>query len=228
MFRMWFFTVFSEMYSSFAMSRLFMPFATNRRTSISRSVSRGAGTWDRSPVVLLMAANSFRSLDVVDGGLREQVPGGPRLDGVVEVGLLVGDREHEDLDVRQQVLDLRGRLDPRTLGHPDVHQDHVGHELLGSLDGLDPVRRLPDQVDVGFGLQDHLEPPAEQRVVTLDEHPQSLVRADTRRSLALVRLVTLARSLRCHGTSANPGARRLTRSRRVPGRPWTILDDRPP
>ena len=44
MFLTWFFTVFSEMNSSLAMSRLFRPRATRRRTYISRSVSLGA--WD--------------------------------------------------------------------------------------------------------------------------------------------------------------------------------------
>ena len=49
MFRTWFFTVFSEMNSSLAMSRLFIPRATSLSTSISRSVSLGAATcWVRA------------------------------------------------------------------------------------------------------------------------------------------------------------------------------------
>jgi len=65
---MWFFTVFSEMNSSLAMSRLFSPRATSLRTSSSRSVSRGAGTWlRRSSVRFAMSANSLRSLLAIDG-----------------------------------------------------------------------------------------------------------------------------------------------------------------
>src|SRR5581483_10381075 len=71
MLRMWFLTVFSEMYSSLAMSRLFLPWATSLRTSISRSVSRGLGTCVRSPVDLLMAANSLSSLEAIEGEMRD-------------------------------------------------------------------------------------------------------------------------------------------------------------
>ena len=47
------------------MSRLFNPFATNRNTSISRSVSFGAGTcWRESPF-LIIEANSLSSFDAI-------------------------------------------------------------------------------------------------------------------------------------------------------------------
>ena len=71
MLRMWFFTVFSEMNSFAAMSRLLRPCATRRSTSISRSVSRGAGIWGFSSVALLIAANSVRSLLAIEGLMRD-------------------------------------------------------------------------------------------------------------------------------------------------------------
>ena len=68
---MWFLTVFSEMYSSLAMSRLLWPLATSLRTSISRSVRRGVGTCCFSSARLTMVANSFRSLEAIDGEIRD-------------------------------------------------------------------------------------------------------------------------------------------------------------
>ena len=63
---------------------------------------------------------------------------------------------------------------PRAPGHPDVHQDDVGHELRRLLDGLGAVGGLADDLDVVLLLEDHLQPPAEQRVVVDDHHAQSL------------------------------------------------------
>ena len=162
MLRMWFFTVFSEMNSCLAMSRLFRPCATSLRTSISRSVSRGAGIGGRSSVALDIAANSFSSFEAIDGEMRdwpaqtlriasatssigisfEQVARRAGLDRVVQVGLVVADREHQDLDVRQQVADLGRRLDARATRHAHVHQHDVGHQILCLLDGL-LRRRMP-------------------------------------------------------------------------------------
>ena len=48
-----------------AASRLFMPLATSRRTSSSRSVSRGSGTCSRS--VRAISLNSSISLTAIDG-----------------------------------------------------------------------------------------------------------------------------------------------------------------
>ncbi len=59
------------MNSSLAMSRLFIPFATSLRTSISRSVSFGVGIAGRSSAALLIAANSFSSLLAIDGEIRD-------------------------------------------------------------------------------------------------------------------------------------------------------------
>ena len=66
MLRTWFFTVFSLMYSCRAISRLFMPFATSRSTSSSRSVRRSPpGTCSRSGRDICL--NSSISLTAIDG-----------------------------------------------------------------------------------------------------------------------------------------------------------------
>ena len=45
------------------------------------------------------------------------------------------------------LLDLAGGLDAVHLGHRDVHQDHVGLQLLGQPDGLVAVAGLADDVE---------------------------------------------------------------------------------
>ena len=77
MFRTWFLTVFSEMNSSLAMSRLFIPLATSLRTCISRSVSWAPGTCcsaRSSPSRLASAANSVSSLAAMDGLISDWPP----------------------------------------------------------------------------------------------------------------------------------------------------------
>ncbi len=77
MFLTWFFTVFSEMNSSLAMSRLFMPRATSLRTSISRSVSLGAATCgarSSEESRLASVANSLSSLPAIDGLISDWPP----------------------------------------------------------------------------------------------------------------------------------------------------------
>src|SRR5713226_4793132 len=112
--------------------------------------------------------------DLLDRDLLEQVARGPRLDGVVQVGLLVGDRQHQDLGVGEDLLDGPGCLQAGALRHADVHEDDVGHGLLCLGEGLGPVAGLADDVDVLLDLQDHLQPTAEQRVVVDDDHADRL------------------------------------------------------
>jgi hypothetical protein len=76
--------------------------------------------------------------------------------------------------VGQELLDLLGGLDPGALGHADVHQDHVRHQLLGLLDRLDAVGGLSDYLDVRLVLEDHLQAAPEQRVVVADHYAEAL------------------------------------------------------
>src|SRR4026207_1489714 len=122
--RTWFLTVFSLMNSCLAISRLFMPLATRRSTSSSRSVRRRPGTAERSGRdICLNSSMSLTAIDGLisdcpsattptalaglgDGGVLERVARGAALDGLVEVGLLVGGGEHDDLGGRHGLLDL--------------------------------------------------------------------------------------------------------------------------
>ena len=62
--RMWFFTVFPEMNSCFAMSRLVEALGDEAKAPpSSRSVSLGAGIWGRSSASLEIVPNSVRSFE---------------------------------------------------------------------------------------------------------------------------------------------------------------------
>src|SRR6266568_5136285 len=50
--------------------------------------------------------------DLLGGDLLEQVAGGARFDGLVQVGFLLGHGQHQDPDVREHFFDLAGGLDP--------------------------------------------------------------------------------------------------------------------
>jgi hypothetical protein len=55
------------------------------------------------------------------------------------------------------------------LGHADVHQDDRRPEASGLLDGLDPVARLGDDLDVRLAREEHAEAGAHHRLVVGDE-----------------------------------------------------------
>src|ERR687891_117276 len=78
-----------------------------------------------------------------------------------------------DGDLLQQVP-RGGRLDPGALGHANVHQDDVRHQLLRLLDDLDAVGRLADELEVRFLVQHHLKTPTEQRVVIAYQDAQAV------------------------------------------------------
>jgi hypothetical protein len=61
------------------------------------------------------------------------------------------------------------RLDAVDLGHPDVHDDHVGPQLERQVDRLAAVGGLPHDLEVVLGAQHRLEPAAGQRVVVGDD-----------------------------------------------------------
>jgi hypothetical protein len=81
-------------------------------------------------------------------------------------------REHDDAGCLAGAgQDLSGGCKTVHVGHPDVHQYHVGPVPLDRVDGLDPGRRLGDHLDP-VGGQDHPEPGPDQRLVVGDHHTQ--------------------------------------------------------
>src|SRR5487761_1607730 len=137
MLRTWFITAFTEMNSSLAMSRLFMPLATSLSTSISRSVSFGAGTcWTGSSSVRRpRVANSVRSLPAMKGLIRDCPPWTERTASATEGGEfgeeLAG---HEGADQGLPAVD-------RTDGLGDLVQRDVLEQVAARArpDGLEQV-----------------------------------------------------------------------------------------
>src|SRR3954451_17584760 len=117
--------------------------------------------------------------DLLDGDLLQQVAGGAGLDRLVEIVLLVGDGQHEDLHRRHRLGQPPGGLDAADPGHADVHQQDVGSELLGLGDGVLAVLRLADDVDAVLELQDLDETPPEEGVIVDDQDADRLARGRT-------------------------------------------------
>ena len=191
---MWFFTVFSEMKSFAGDVSVVEPLSDEsehlhlaigepgrrhlrllvgrlaHRGELGQELARHRGADPRLP----RPHRADRVGDLLDRDLLQQVAGGARLDRLVQVGFVVADREHEDLHMRERTLDLTGRFDARLLGHADVHEDHVGHELLGADHHLGTVRGLADELEIGLLVEHHLQPATEQGMVVAHQHPQLL------------------------------------------------------
>ena len=83
------------------------------------------------------------------------------------VRLVRGQHQHPPQPLGDQ---LRGRVDPVEHGHPQVQEDDVGHKPPGLGQGLCPVRRLPDNLEVlGVGEDAH-DPGPDDGVVVDHEH----------------------------------------------------------
>src|SRR3712207_9058467 len=58
-------------------------------------------------------------------------------------------------------------LDPVELGHADVHEHDVGAQAARRVDGLQPVRRLADDLEVLLRVEDHPEARSEEHTSEL-------------------------------------------------------------
>jgi hypothetical protein len=95
------------------------------------------------------------SEDVVDAAGLGDVADGAGLDGLVdELGLVAVDGEYDDLDLGQFLLDEGGGLEPVAAGHLDVHEDDVGAELAGLLEGFEAIGGVAEDGDVGADLEE--------------------------------------------------------------------------
>ena len=70
-------------------------------------------------------------------------------------------------------------LDAVELGHADVHQDDVGLQPLGLLDGVEAVGGLADDLEVVLGVEDHAEPGAHERLVVGDQQAHAHARLNS-------------------------------------------------
>ena len=190
---MWLRTVFSEMNSSPAISRLSRPRATSlqdpelavgQARQLERRLRRRRGwragcIWveldeqlgghHRREQRLAVEDAADAGRDLLGRHVLEEVAVGAGAHRLEEVGLVVGARQHEDAGRGHALLDDPAGLDAPALGHADVHDDDVGNDLLGLVDRLDAVGGLADDLDALLDREDGLQAPAVERVVVDDE-----------------------------------------------------------
>ena len=108
--------------------------------------------------------------------------------------------EHDDAGVRQLALQALGRLDPVRGRQAQVHEDHVGRELLDRGERFAPAACLADDFDVGLQLEDVAHATPEQRVA-VDDDDAGLSGATV---AALATLVSLDLGVHHFGSSSLP------------------------
>ena len=160
-----------------------MSWKTSRSRSLSSSSSFG-GARARKARELLDDASRDRGRE--EGVARsDRVDGGDQLLGrlVLEdeaaracsqrlVDVLVEVERREDQHPRGAIgrEDAPRRLEPVELRHADVHENDGRIESRRLLDGLEPVRRLRDDLDVLLAAEEHPEARPHHRLVVGDEN----------------------------------------------------------
>ena len=118
----------------------------------------------------MAAGDGAHRLDEVLGvGVLEQEAAGPGAETREDVVVLV--EGGEDDDPRQVVRDdPAGCLDAVHDRHLHVHEHDVGSQLAAQPDGLGPVVRLTDHLEVLLDGEDEREAGAHEPVVVDEEH----------------------------------------------------------
>ena len=91
------------------------------------------GPHRRADEALARHDGTDRRGDLLDRDLLEQVAGGAGLDRLVQVALLVGDGQHDDLRRRGPLGDESGGFDAVDVGHADVHEHDIGDDVRHTL-----------------------------------------------------------------------------------------------
>jgi hypothetical protein len=82
-----------------------------------------------------------------------------------------GEDQHPGRRARRISHDALSRLETVHLGHPDVHQHHVGRRTPAQVPGILPVSCLADDLDVSGRPEEHDEPRPHQLLVIDDSDP---------------------------------------------------------
>jgi hypothetical protein len=77
--------------------------------------------------------------------------------------------ELDDVDPAELLVGPEGGWRRCHGGHADVHQHHVGSEVLGQADAFVAVGRFRDDLDVGLTIEDHAEPCPQKGLIVDDE-----------------------------------------------------------
>ena len=115
-----------------------------------------------------MAAWRTVDSDLVDRAVLDEVADRTRSDRVGQHRVIGVHREHHDPGVGMIVADPPRRLDSVDLRHRDVHEHHIGVQLVEEADRLLAVGSLADHVEA---LLDHRPAKAlAKHLVVVDEH----------------------------------------------------------
>jgi hypothetical protein len=177
--------------------------------SISRRVTDGAIS--ASPAATTRTAGDQRIAGRHDAhggdelGRRralEQEAARPGAQRLVDILVKVEGRQHEDprrrIDLRD---DAPRRLQPVDVRHADVHDDDVGTPPLGTLDRLQAVLGLADDLHVLLRAEDGAQPGANEFLVVGDENPRAgIPPAPLRPFVALRATLTARLRLAHHGS----------------------------
>jgi len=82
--------------------------------------------------------------------------------------LMVGS-EHDNFRVREKSFDLARGFDTIHAGHQQIHQHHVGQEVLGVLDSFNAIASFANNFDVGDSGEVALEPKTHDNMVINDK-----------------------------------------------------------
>ena len=115
--------------------------------------------------------------DVVGLGVFQQKAARPRSERVVDVLVDVERGENEDARTCEQRIrcDVARGVDAVSHRHANVHEHHVGADLLGEVDRLLAVARLARDRKSVVGVEDHAESASHKILVIGDEDAQRLL-----------------------------------------------------
>ncbi len=95
----------------------------------------------------------------------EQVAQRAGADGRKDLVVAAKARQHQDASVWLGGHDVPGGLQPVHAGHDNVHQHHVGLQVLDRGDGLVPVACLAGHLDAWLGGEQGRDAPADDGVI---------------------------------------------------------------
>ncbi len=117
----------------------------------------------------LLATDADRLEEIGLGAVLQEIALGAGGKGADEEGLIAMHAQHDDADVGIALDDLGRGINTVELRHSDIHDDHVGRELLGEADGLAAIAGFADDFDCGVGLEQKLKAFANDPMIIGDE-----------------------------------------------------------
>ena len=136
----------------------------HRRTRSADQMQKAVGDrgrQHRSPLGRI----AYRIGEFGPRGVLQQVARRPRFDRSQDVGIGLVGGDDDDPGARRRAQDALGGGHAVDVRHAQIHENHVGPQGLGHRDGLGPRARLPNDGQVGFGVEHPAQPLADDGMV---------------------------------------------------------------